>query len=217
MGAQKEISVIPIAVDTDVQLPMMRQPEAGHILHLGTMYWPPNIDAVQWFVEQVYPLVRAERSGVVFDVVGARPPRSLLDLNQAGQNINVTGYVADPLAYLQQAGVFVVPLRAGGGMRVKILEALAQGLPVVSTSLGCEGIAVEDGRHLLIADTPADFARAVLRVLADRTLADELGRQGRAFMVSQYDYRVACRPLDAIYAGGLDGYSRRPAQAIVQR
>ena len=87
-------------------------------------------------------------------------------------------------------------------MRVKILEALAQALPVVSTSLGCEGIAVEHERQALLADTPADFSRAVLRLLADRDLADALGRQGRARMVEQYDYRVACRPLDRVYAGG---------------
>ena len=77
------------------------------------MYWPPNIDGVQWFIEQVYPLIRAERPEVVFDVVGARPPQSLLALNQSGQNINVTGYVKDALPYVQQAGVFVVPSGPG--------------------------------------------------------------------------------------------------------
>ena len=193
--------VIPIAVDTD-ELPLLpRQPEASHIVHLGTMYWPPNIDGVQWFVDEVYPLIRARRPEAALDVVGARPPQSLLALNQSGRNIRVTGYVDDPRPFLRNAGVFIVPLRAGGGMRVKILEALSQGLPVVSTTLGCEGIAVEDGRHLLVADTPADFAQAVLRLLEDADLARALGQQGRERMVAQYDYRVAYRPLDVVYAG----------------
>jgi glycosyltransferase involved in cell wall biosynthesis len=109
--------------------------------------------------------------------------------------------VADATPYLEQAGVIVVPVRAGGGMRVKILNALAQGLPMVSTTIGCEGIAVQDGRHLLIADTPEEFAQATLRLLNDKSLADELGRNGRQLVQSTYDYRAACRPLDLVYYG----------------
>ena len=113
----------------------------------------------------------------------------------------MTGYVPDATPYLEQAGVMVVPVRAGGGMRVKILNALAQGLPMVSTTIGCEGIAVQDGRHLLIADTPEEFAQATLRLLNDKSLADELGRNGRRLVQSIYDYRAACRPLDLVYYG----------------
>jgi polysaccharide biosynthesis protein PslH len=210
-GAPRPMTTIPIAVDTDELTVVRRQPTANHLLHLGTMYWPPNIDGMQWFIREVYPSIRAAFPEVVLDVVGARPPQDLLALNGNGQGINVTGYVKDPLPYLQQAGVFVVPLRAGGGMRVKILEALAQGLPVVSTSLGCEGIAVQDNRHVLLADTPAAFADAVVRLLRDRARADELGQAGRALMVSTYDYRLACRPLDQVYA---DGQPRRPQETL---
>jgi glycosyltransferase involved in cell wall biosynthesis len=113
--------------------------------------------------------------------------------------VNVTGYVDDPQAYQEMAGVMVVPLRAGGGMRVKILNALAQGLPVVSTTLGYEGIAVEPGRHLLRADTPADFAQAVLCLLADPRKAAELGQAGRELVCSTYDYRETGRRLESIY------------------
>ncbi|MCL6511378.1 MAG: glycosyltransferase family 4 protein [Anaerolineae bacterium] len=191
--------VIPIAVDSDEVRPVQRHPNADHILHIGTMYWPPNIDGVKWFIAEVLPHIRRERPDVVFDVVGARPPQELLDMSKADPRINVTGYVEDPTPYLQQAGVMVVPLRAGGGMRVKILNAMAQALPIVTTTLGCEGIAVEHGRHVLIADSPADFARATLQVLADRAGADVLGRNGRALIESVYDYRAACRPLERLY------------------
>ncbi|HXV42914.1 MAG TPA: glycosyltransferase family 4 protein, partial [Anaerolineae bacterium] len=141
-GDEVEITVIPIAVDTDEVAPVTRQPEADHILHIGTMYWPPNVDGILWFIHQVYPHIRTKWPKAIFDVVGARPPQEILDLSGNGTGVNVMGYVADPTPYRQQAGVMVVPLRAGGGMRVKILEALAQGLPIVSTTLGCEGIAV---------------------------------------------------------------------------
>lgn len=196
---ESSITVIPIAVDGDEVVPVQRRLDADHILHIGTMYWPPNIDGVKWFINDVLPIMRAQKPDVVFDVVGARPPQELLDLSKADSRINVTGYVDDPTPYLQSAGVMVVPLRAGGGMRVKILNAMAQALPIVTTTLGCEGIAVKQGEHVLIADTPAAFADAVLKVLNDRALADVLGCAGRRLIDSTYDYRAACQPLEDVY------------------
>jgi glycosyltransferase involved in cell wall biosynthesis len=198
-GAGEKITVIPIAVDGDEVTPVQRRPDADHILHIGTMYWPPNIDGVKWFINAVLPIIRAARPQVTFDVVGARPPQELLDLSKADPKINVTGYVDDPTPHLQNAGVMVVPLRAGGGMRVKILNAMAQALPIVTTTLGCEGIAVKHGEHVLIADTPQAFAESVMQVLGDRALADRLGNAGRRLIDSTYDYRAACRPLEDVY------------------
>lgn len=199
-GGEGKITVIPIAVDGDEVTPVQRDPDADHILHIGTMYWPPNIDGVKWFIAEVLPHIRRVRPDVVFDIVGARPPQELQDMGKADPRINVTGYVEDPLPYLRRAGVMVVPLRAGGGMRVKILNAMAQALPIVTTTLGCEGIAVEHGKHVLIADSPHDFAQAALSVLSDRARADQLGCNGRALIDSTYDYRSACRPLEDLYA-----------------
>ena len=198
-GRKLNAIVIPIAVDTDEAGYVQRHADADHILHIGTMYWPPNIDGIKWFVQEVYPLIRAQKPAVQFDVVGARPPQELTALNSQGLGINVTGYVEDPTPYLQQAGLMVVPLRAGGGMRVKILNALSQGLPIVTTTIGCEGIAVQHGKHVFIADSPQDFAQATLKLLEDRPLADELGRNGRALIQSTYDYRVACRKIELAY------------------
>jgi glycosyltransferase involved in cell wall biosynthesis len=134
-------------------------------------------------------------------VVGANPPPEILAFNGSNTGVNVPGYVPDPSSYYQQTGVMVVPLRAGGGMRVKILNALAQGLPLVTTAIGCEGIAVESGHHLLVADTPAAFAQATLRLLADKAFANRLGQNGRQLIQSTYDYRAACRQLDSCYRG----------------
>ncbi|MBK9053841.1 MAG: glycosyltransferase [Chloroflexi bacterium] len=122
-----------------------------------------------------------------------------MERGQRDPRINVTGYVDDTQPYYQMAGAFIVPVRAGGGMRVKILNALAQGMPLVTTTLGCEGIGVTHGKDVLIADTPQEFAQAVLRLLDDRELAAELGRCGRELIRHTYDYRAACRPIDELY------------------
>jgi glycosyltransferase involved in cell wall biosynthesis len=193
------IQVVPITVDTDEVSRLVRHPHADHVVHVGTMYWPPNIDGVQWFAHHVWPLIRARRPATVFDVIGARPPRRVLALSTPRNGIKVTGYVEALDPYLAHTGVFIVPLRAGGGMRVKILHALAQGLPIVSTRLGCEGIQVTPGHDILIADTPAEFAEAVLRVLRDPDLAAHLSENARRLAETVYDYRIANRPLEAIY------------------
>lgn len=192
--------VIPISVDMD-EFPLIeRNPDANHILSIGTMYWPPNIEGMLWFLREIHPLIREQLPQVEFDLIGARPPQEIVDYGQAGIGVHVHGFVDDPTVYLQQAGVMIVPLRAGSGMRVKILNALSQGLPIVTTGIGCEGIDVKHGEHLLIADTPAEFARAVVHLLNNPQEAKRLGLAGRELIKTRYDYRVACRPLDDIYA-----------------
>ncbi len=200
-GGTRDIAVIPIAIDVDEVQPVVRKPNPVHILHIGTMYWPPNIDAVLWFAREVYPRIRQERPDVQFDIVGSRPPAEIIALSKGQSGINVTGYVADPTLYLERAAAMVVPLRAGGGMRVKILNAMAQGIPIVSTTLGCEGIDLAPGRDVLIGDSPEELAGSVLRVLDDPALADTLSLHSRRSVVAKYDYREACKPLGDIYAG----------------
>lgn len=199
-GQKLDITIIPIAIDTDEITLITHQPQGDRILHIGTMYWPPNIDGILWFLSEVLPLIRNERPEVEFDIVGANPPKEIIAFDEVDRRVHVTGYVDDPTSYLEQASLMVVPLRAGGGMRVKILNALGQGLPIVSTTLGCEGIAVQAGVHLLVADSPQDFAGAVIRLLEDRQLAGELGRRGRQLIESTYDYRVACHSLEQAYS-----------------
>jgi glycosyltransferase involved in cell wall biosynthesis len=194
-----DITVIPIAIDTDEVTVVAREPQPRHILHIGTMYWPPNVDGVNWFVQEIYPLIRRQRPDVQFDVVGSRPPAGLIALNDAGAGINVAGYVEDPAPYQRQAAVMVVPLRAGGGMRVKILNALAQGLPIVSTTLGYEGIEVTPGQDILVGDTPEEFVAQVLCVLNDPDLGRRLSVNGRHLVEEKYDYRRACRQLGKVY------------------
>src|SRR5690606_697485 len=141
-GAGRDIRVIPIAIDTDEQAVVQRRPSGPHIIHIGTMYWQPNIDALTWFLEDIYPLIKAQVPDVRCTLIGSRPPESLIQHSRTDRTLTVTGYVEDPMPFMEDASMMIVPLLAGGGMRVKILNALSQGIPMVSTSIGCEGIHV---------------------------------------------------------------------------
>jgi glycosyltransferase involved in cell wall biosynthesis len=207
-GRPVDVKVIPIAVDTD-EVAVIDRPSPTHVLNVGTMYWPPNIDGVLWFIHEVWPIVRERNPEIQFDVVGSRPPREIVALGGEKNGINVTGYVPDPTPYFQRAALMVVPLRAGGGMRVKILNALAQGIPIVSTMIGYEGIAVTPGENILVGDTPEEFADAVVQLLDDRELAQRIARNGRRLAEEKYDYRRACLPLDDVYARAVDTQLRK--------
>lgn len=198
-GAQEDIVIIPIAIDTREVKMLERAPAEPNIVHIGTMFWPPNVDGILWFLREIYPLVKARVPGVRFTLIGARPPKEIVQIGEADPSVRVTGFVDDPEPYLCTSHLMVVPLRAGGGMRVKILNALAQGLPMVSTTLGCEEIAVTHEKDILIADEPAAFADAVVRLLNDPALGHKLAANGRALAEKVYDYRTACRPLDRVY------------------
>jgi polysaccharide biosynthesis protein PslH len=199
-GAPEDITVIPIAIDTNEQAMVERQPSGPHIIHIGTMYWPPNIDGINWFLDNVYPLVKQEVQDVRCTLIGARPPESLVQRAQTDASLTVTGYVEDPMPYFRDASMMIVPLLAGGGMRVKILNALAQGIPMVSTTVGCEGIALTPGKEVIIADDPQAFANATIKMLTEVSLNKRIARNGRQTVEQLYDYRNACKPLDEIYS-----------------
>jgi sugar transferase (PEP-CTERM/EpsH1 system associated) len=198
-GASLPVEIIPIAVDTRALAVIPRGPNARHVVSVATMFYPPNADGVQWFAREVFPLVRRDVGEARFLIVGSRPPQRIRRLARQDSGIIVTGYLADLEPVLRQAAVMVVPLHAGSGMRVKILEAFARGIPVVSTTIGVEGIDATPGEHLLVADTPAEFARAVTILLHDPAEAARLARNARQLVVDRYDWRTALAGLDRIY------------------
>ncbi|MEO7912043.1 MAG: glycosyltransferase family 4 protein [Roseiflexaceae bacterium] len=213
-GAPQNMPVIPIAVEVAGIQPVQRQPNAQGMLSMATMYWPPNIDGVLWFAREVLPLIRRDEPDAPFYIVGARPPAEISALS-FDASVEVTGYVDDPTPYLESSALMLVPLRAGGGMRVKILEALARGIPIVSTTIGAEGIDVTPGAHLLIADEPADFAAAVVRLLRDRTFADQLAVNGRRHALAHYDWRAVCPAIEPVYRQALSAAQPdRSAEAL---
>ena len=196
------ITVVPIAVDVARYAPIReaRNPRPDRVLTIGTMFSPPNSEGVAWWLREGYERLRALRPHVVYDIVGPRPPASLRALAARRPSVRVHGYVADPTPFWTSASVLAVPLLSGGGVRVKILEAMASGVPIVSTSIGCEGLAARDGEHLLIADTPTAFAEACARLLDDTALARRLASNACQLVRDRYDARVAFAPLDAAYA-----------------
>jgi sugar transferase (PEP-CTERM/EpsH1 system associated) len=168
------------------------------LVFTGKMDFRPNIDAALWFVREILPRIRATRPEVQCVIVGQKPVERLLRLN--GQNgVVVTGAVEDVRPFIAGAAVYVAPLRMGGGTRFKLLEAMALARPIVSTPLGAEGFAVASGRELLLADSPADFAAAVLSLLADPARAATLGQAGRAFVQARYDWSAIIPKLEAVY------------------
>ncbi len=190
--------VIPICVDLEDRplVPLAEQQDL--ILHLGTMFWPPNVRGVLWFAREVLPLVRERLPRAPLAIIGRRPPEEVRALSgRAG--VEVLGYVEDPTPYLARTAAFVVPLDSGAGMRVKIVDAWGWGVPIVSTALGAEGIDVRDGEDILIADSAPAFADAVVRLLSDASLRQSLRGAGQRAVAERYDWHAVYRQWDRVY------------------
>jgi sugar transferase (PEP-CTERM/EpsH1 system associated) len=195
-GAQ--VTVVPNGVDTAFFHP---PPAPGNgaappeVVFTGMMAYYPNQDGVAYFAERIWPLVRAAVPAAHWTIVGAEPSPGVQALAGAESGITVTGAVPDVRPYVWDAAVCIVPLRIGGGTRLKIVEALAMGQAVVSTELGCEGIDVTPGCTLEVADTPEAFAAAVVALLRDPARRQALGQAGRALVCDRYDWSAAARPM----------------------
>ncbi len=179
------------------------QPAPGphDLVFTGKMDFRPNVDAVLWFVQEVLPLLRLSSPDSRFWVVGQNPHPRLAAL--AGHPaVVVTGRVEDVRPYIAAAGVYVVPLRIGGGTRLKVLEAMAMGKAIVSTRLGCEGFDLVPDQELAIADTPAEFSSAGLALLGDPDRRERMGRAARRFAGSRYDWSVIVPRLEKVYGNG---------------
>lgn len=191
------IHVVPNGVDTSYFTPGTTPENPTRLVFTGAVDYQPNTDGVLYFCSEIWPLVQRAAPEATFAIVGKDPPPAVRAL--AGDGVVVTGTVPDVRPWLQTAAVFVVPLRVGGGTRLKILDAMASGRAVVSTSLGCEGLAVTPGRDILVADAPAAFAEAVLRCLRDPGLRARLGTAGRALVERRYRWESIGADLVGFY------------------
>jgi glycosyltransferase involved in cell wall biosynthesis len=195
------VTVVPNGVDLDYYSATSNlQPPTSNfeLVFTGKMDFRPNVDAVVWFCGQVLPRIWRIAPEVRFVIAGRDPSRRVQAL-AADQRIAVTGYVADVRPYIAGAGVYVVPLRVGGGTRLKVLEAMAMGKAIVSTRLGCEGIAATDGQELVVADTADDFARQVLTLLADPARRRTLGTAARRLVEQRHQWGAIVSQLEAAY------------------
>jgi glycosyltransferase involved in cell wall biosynthesis len=192
--------VIPIAVDTLTIRPIERRADSLNIVTLGTLYYPPNADGIRWFIKEVFPLIRSKVPEVKLTIIGKNPPKDFFKLaKEPNSGIVIAGFVPDLDPYFADSTLAVIPVRAGGGMRVRILEAFARAMPVVTTRVGLEGIQAQPGRDVLVADHPADFAEAVIRILHDKGLQTRLATNGRCLVESNYDWQVVLKDLDKVY------------------
>ena len=199
-GPEVKISVVPITVDCAhfAAVRRARKPISGRLFTIGTLFWPPNSEGIAWWLCSGYGYLQSIYPGITYDIVGARPSRELRRQAKKHATVCLHGYVTDARSFWSQAAIMVVPLLTGGGVRVKILEAMAIGVPIISTSVGCEGLAVEDGKHLMIADTPTAFARACKAVLQDRHLACTLVTNAYQLVKERYDAAEALNILHTI-------------------
>jgi len=198
-------TVIPNAADVEYYQPRPTDPppDGRTVVFFGLLSYVPNIDGVTHFVKDIWPRIAEAHPDARCKIIGGRPPPSLQAL--AGPAVELTGFVPDLRPHLAAAAAVVVPLRLGGGTRLKIVEAMAMGKAIVSTTLGAEGIDAVPGRDLLIADQPAAFADAVSRLLADPDLAARIGHSARHLTVQRYSWSGAAQALEGFYRQILEG------------
>jgi len=199
------IYVIPNGVDTEFNSPDPAQGsnEEEAIVFTGSMNWLPNEDAITFFCSQILPLIWQKKESVKFYVVGKHPSPMIKDLARRDPRVIITGRVDDVRPYIRRARVSIVPLRIGGGTRLKILEAMALSQAIVSTSIGAEGIEYTDGKNILVGDSPRDFADKVLALLNDPQKSKKIGMEGRKFVCEKYDWNIIGQKLKTIYEGSI--------------
>jgi sugar transferase (PEP-CTERM/EpsH1 system associated) len=181
---------VPTGVDTEFFRPSGTvRPQAHSLVFTGSMDWLPNDDAIRYFMREIMPLIKKSVPDVTLTVVGRNPAPALVDLSKEDPSLIITGRVDDVRPYMDSAAAYIVPLRIGGGTRLKIYEAMAMEKAVVSTTVGAEGLPLTNGVELVLADEPAAFAEAVVRVLTDPDYAGELGHRAAAVVRENFGWR----------------------------
>ena len=202
------IEVIPNGVDLELYQPNHALEEEAALVFTGSMDWYPNEDAVIYFADEIFPLIKTRRADAKFYIVGQHPTNRVRKLAER-PGIIVTGRVEDPKPYIARATVYVVPLRIGSGTRLKILEALAMEKAVVSTTVGEEGLNLIDDEEIIITDEPTRFADAVVQLIGDKQMRRQLGEKGWKHVEADYDWRRIGEKLHQFYESTVTNHSRR--------
>jgi glycosyltransferase involved in cell wall biosynthesis len=192
------VHAVPTGVDVEYFKPP-REPAAGsQLVFIGSMDWMPNVDGIQWFAREVLPRIRRRRPDCGLTIAGRRPHAAISKLAEQDRSILVTGTVPDIRPYLWESAVSIVPLRIGGGTRLKIFESMAAGIPVVSTSIGAEGLDVRDGENIWIADAPEDFAERCIELLADSGARRAIADTAWEMVSTCYSWEVVSRKFEQL-------------------
>jgi glycosyltransferase involved in cell wall biosynthesis len=193
------VHLVTNGVDLDAYRPIAVAEHEDELLFLASLDWYPNADALHYFVENIFPIVRARRPNAILRIVGRKAPQSMIRQYSGLPGIDFVGEVAEVGSYLARAAVIVVPLKIGGGSRIKILEALAAGKAIVATTIGAEGLNVSSGEHLLIADSPSGFAAAIEDLLLSPSLRHRLGKNGRQLVSERYSWDRIADTLESVW------------------
>ena len=192
-----KVDVVANGVDTDTLQPLPLEDKSPSLLFVGSMGYLPVANASIYFCNQILPLIKEKYPDITVWLVGREPTTEVKNLES--KNIHVTGQVESVLEYYKKSTICIVPLKAGGGTRLKILEAMALGRPVVSTSIGCEGLNVIDNKHLLIADSPDDFSEKVISLIENDSLRQRIILEARKLVEKDYNWRKLTNRLESIY------------------
>ena len=191
-------SVVSNGVDLEYFSPRQEN-ESEALIYTGGMNMFANRDAVSFFVKEILPIIRNAIPSVEFYAIGQNPPSHMLEMASKDDRIKVPGYVDDIRPYVNRAQVYVVPLRVGGGTRLKILDAMAMGKAIVSTSVGCEGLDVSPGSNIIVADDPEKFAAKTIEALKDRAMRAKLGKAARKLVQEKYSWERIGEQLQEVY------------------
>ncbi len=210
VAPKARIKVIPAGVNTDYFRPSAEKVDPDHILWIGSIVWDPNYDAVRYFLSSIFPSILLKRPQTRLDIIGIDSERIRPLAAEFGESVRVLGFVPDIRDFLANSAVLVVPLRIGGGMRLKLLDFFASGKAVVTTTIGAEGNLAKDGIHALIRDTEEGFAEAVLQLLADPELRKMLGTNARELVLQHYSWRTIAQDFTRLYESVMAKKSVRP-------
>ncbi len=200
LGPGARVTSVPNGVDTEYFRTSHTHRKPTSLVFVGGFTWFPNLDAITYFCEDILPKLLKTIGDIQLTVIGKQPDTPVAQEITKHPNVTLAGLVEDIRPDVDAAAAYIVPLRIGGGTRLKILDALSMSKAIISTSVGCEGLDVEDGKTIVIADTPDAFAQAIVKVLADPAWADTIGRQGRQLVESRYDWAAVAKTLMAVYA-----------------
>jgi glycosyltransferase involved in cell wall biosynthesis len=207
MGVKSKIFVVPNGTDTDFFRPGIDKPIRNLVLWVGHMDVHTNKDAVLYFWREIYPLLRRRHSQIHMTFVGTAPPKEIAEAAEKTPQVKVTGFVHDIRPYVQKAAVVVVPIRIGSGTRIKILDTMAMGKAIVSTSIGCEGLNVTDRENILIADDPKDFASNIIKLMQNDHLRKTLEKNA-VNLAKNYSWQLINKEQEQVYQYAIKGRRR---------
>ena len=197
-----KFKVVPNGTDINYFTPAQKG-DSKELVYIGGMNWYPNRDAMIYFYTSIYPIIKMEIPDVIMNIIGQDPPKELARFATDDTSLRIHGYVEDVRDYISRSAVYVVPIRVGGGTRLKILDAFACGKALVSTSIGCEGIDVSPGNNILIGDSSGEFADQVIKLIKDETLRRKLEINARKLVEEKYSWEIIGRRLNEIYGNAV--------------